>query len=262
MSSVELFEGCTCWSHRRPRGGRARRVAHAYRCRSCGGRTPTGDSWARGAGRPATRVLIGDPVAGARAILGAAPPPTRSPTERTSGAARRPSCCSPTAAPKRRSSVAELMGRTARHVLHPDWKPWQSLKARALAQLGRRDEAIAAHEAELELARGGRRAARRSAAACASSASSRATPEAHLSEAVELLSRPRRRGSSTLARSPPSAAAAAPRPPRHRGARAAAPGARARRGLRLPAARRGACARSSTRPARGRAPPRSPASTR
>ena len=50
--------------------------------------------------------------------------------------------------------MAELMGRTARHVLHPDWKPWQSLKARALGLLGRRDEAVAAIEAELELARG------------------------------------------------------------------------------------------------------------
>ena len=45
------------------------------------------------------------------------------------------------------------MGRTAVHVRHPDWKPWQSLKARALARLGRHDEALAAIEAELELAR-------------------------------------------------------------------------------------------------------------
>ena len=49
--------------------------------------------------------------------------------------------------------TAETMGRTARHVLHPDWKPWLSLKGRALAALGRRDEATEAMEAELELAR-------------------------------------------------------------------------------------------------------------
>jgi len=40
------------------------------------------------------------------------------------------------------------------HVRHPDWKPWQSLKARALAQLGRGEEALTAMEAELALARG------------------------------------------------------------------------------------------------------------
>jgi DNA-binding NarL/FixJ family response regulator len=46
------------------------------------------------------------------------------------------------------------MGATAKHVRHPDWKPWQSLKARALAQLGRGEDALEAMSAELELARG------------------------------------------------------------------------------------------------------------
>ena len=50
-------------------------------------------------------------------------------------------------------AVAEDMGRLAPWVVHPEWKPAQSLKARALHALGRGDEAIAAIEAELELAR-------------------------------------------------------------------------------------------------------------
>jgi ATP/maltotriose-dependent transcriptional regulator MalT len=50
--------------------------------------------------------------------------------------------------------VGELMGRTAPHSTHPDWKPWQSLRGRALAMLDRREEAVESIEAELELARG------------------------------------------------------------------------------------------------------------
>jgi DNA-binding CsgD family transcriptional regulator len=58
------------------------------------------------------------------------------------------------ARPQEALEIAEVMGATARHVRHPDWKPWQSLKARALAQLDRREEALAAMTAELELAHG------------------------------------------------------------------------------------------------------------
>ena len=90
----------------------------------------------------------------ARAALGPLPPPD----EGSDGA----NLCRRTIAemlldearPDQALELAELMGATARHVLHPDWKPWQSLKARALAQLGRRDEALEAMTAELELARG------------------------------------------------------------------------------------------------------------
>ncbi|MDW5592723.1 AAA family ATPase [Conexibacter stalactiti] len=49
-------------------------------------------------------------------------------------------------------ALAELMGRTSRHLDHPAWRPWQSLAASALARLGRREEALAAIDGELALA--------------------------------------------------------------------------------------------------------------
>jgi tetratricopeptide (TPR) repeat protein len=115
------------------------------------GSAPTATSWARGL-LAYHAVLVGD-AAGARAILGAAP----AAEEESDGANLwRRSHAELLLAEGRAEealAVAELMGRTARHVLHPDWKPWQSLKARALAQLGRDAEATAAIELELELAR-------------------------------------------------------------------------------------------------------------
>jgi DNA-binding NarL/FixJ family response regulator len=80
------------------------------------------------------------------------------------------------------------MGSTAPHVLHPDWKPWQSLKARALAQLDRPDEALAAMEAELALARGvgGSRVIGRCLRQLGELEGDAGEP--HLHEAVELLS--------------------------------------------------------------------------
>jgi DNA-binding CsgD family transcriptional regulator len=115
------------------------------------GSDPTANSWARGlAGLGA--FLSGDNVA-ARTALGPLPPPD----EGSDGA----NLCRRTMAeilldearPEQALELAEQMGATARHVRHPDWKPWQSLKARALAQLGRDAEALEAMTAELELAR-------------------------------------------------------------------------------------------------------------
>ena len=186
---------------------------------------------------------------------------TRSPTGRTCGGARWRRSCSARAGRPRRSSSPSRWARTAPHVLHPDWKPWQSLKARALAQLGRRDEALAAMEAELALARGvgGDRVIGRCLRQLGELEGDAGEP--HLREAVELLSGTPAR--LELARALAAlGGAAAPHAAADRGARAAAPGARAGRGVR--AARRSSrrSARSSTRPARGRGPRRSAASSR
>ena len=140
--------------------------------------------------------------------------------------------------PEEALELAELMGATAPHVLHPDWKPWQSLKARALAQLDRREEAFAAMEAELALARGvgGNRVIGRCLRQLGELEGD--AGEAHLREAIALLSATP--GRLDLARALAAlGGSAAPHAAPGRGTRAAAPGARARRGLRLPAARRG-----------------------
>jgi DNA-binding CsgD family transcriptional regulator len=126
-------------------------LVEANRLQEIWGSAPTATSWARGL-YAYRAVVIGD--AGARAILGDAP----AAEEESDGANlwRRARAELALAEGRAEEALAdaELMGRTALHVLHPDWKPWQSLKARALGQLGRVDEAIAAAEAELELARG------------------------------------------------------------------------------------------------------------
>jgi DNA-binding CsgD family transcriptional regulator len=127
-------------------------LGHAHRLQELWGSAPSATSWARGL-LAYHAVLRGDP-AGARATLGAAP----AAEEESDGANlwRRTHAELLLADGRAQEAlaVAELMGSTARHVLHPDWKPWQSLKARALAQLSRRDEALAAIETELDLARG------------------------------------------------------------------------------------------------------------
>ena len=192
-------------------------------------------------------VLTGDP-ARARAALGAPPPSDEESDGANLWRRTQAEMLLAEGQPAEALELAELMGRTAPHVLHPDWKPWQSLKARALAQLGRREEAIAAMEAR---ARAGR-------AACGGAASigrclrqlgelEGDAGEAHLSEAVELLS-----GIAGAARARPRARRArrpaAPDAAPDRGARAAAPGARAGRGVR--AARRSS--RGPVRALRGR----------
>jgi DNA-binding CsgD family transcriptional regulator len=50
-------------------------------------------------------------------------------------------------------AVGEQYEQTAAHVLCPGWAAWRSLKAEALDRLGRRDEAVALAEEELELSR-------------------------------------------------------------------------------------------------------------
>ena len=150
-------------------------------------------------------------------------------------------------------------GRTALHVLHPDWKPWQSLKARALSRLGRADEAMAAIEAELELARGCDVPA--TIGRCLRERAELAQDAEGLREAVD------------AARDLAGAARARPRPGRARRARCAATATPPRRASRCarrsswprpaPARRWSSrCAPSSTRPAPGRAAPRSPALAR
>jgi DNA-binding CsgD family transcriptional regulator/Flp pilus assembly protein TadD len=126
-------------------------LVEANRLQEIWGSAPTATSWARGL-YAYHAVLIGD-AAGARAILGDAP----AAEEESDGANLWRRAHAELALAEGRAeealAAAELMGRTALHVLHPDWKPWQSLKARALGRLGRLEEAIAAIEAELELAR-------------------------------------------------------------------------------------------------------------
>jgi DNA-binding CsgD family transcriptional regulator len=126
-------------------------LVEANRLQEIWGSAPTATSWARGLWAYHA-VLVGD-ATGARAILGETP----AAEEESDGANlwRRvhAELLLADGRAEEARAVAELMGRTALHVLHPDWKPWQSLKARALGQLGRGEEAIAAIEAELELAR-------------------------------------------------------------------------------------------------------------
>jgi DNA-binding CsgD family transcriptional regulator len=115
------------------------------------GSDATGTSWARGL-LGAHSVLIGDPV-GARAALGE--PPADSDSSDGANLWRRAHGALLLADGRAEEAlaVAELMGRMAPHVIHPGWKPWQSLKGHALVLLGRREEGIAAIRAELELAR-------------------------------------------------------------------------------------------------------------
>jgi DNA-binding NarL/FixJ family response regulator len=151
ITSTELFEGAYLLLAAGDVDQGTSSVEIALQTQELWGSDPTADSWARGmAGLGA--FLSGDPAA-ARAAVGPLPPPD----EGSDGA----NLCRRTMAellldearPEQALELAEQMGATAQHVQHPDWKPWQSLKARALAQLGRQDEALAAMEAELELAR-------------------------------------------------------------------------------------------------------------
>jgi hypothetical protein len=257
VASSELFEGAYLLiaAGDLEQGGEA--IGVALRMQDLWGSDPTGDSWARGlAGLHA--VLTGDPVA-ARAVLAAAPPED----EESDGANLWRGAQAELLLAEGRAAEAleqaELMGSTARRVLHPDWKPWQSLKARALAQLDRREEALAAMHAELELARGvgGRRVIGRCVRQVGElEGDARRT----CSRRSTCCPRPRA-GSSSPARSARSAACC--------GARAARPRRASRSAVRSSWPRHAAARRSSRRsapsstpPARGRARPRSPESSR
>ena len=185
MSSAEMFEGAYLLlaAGDLEQGGDAVRIS--LRLQELWGSDATGDAWARAfVGLHAA--LTGDP-ARARAALGAAPPSD----DESDGANLWRNTLAEVllleGRPAEALDQAELMGRSAPHVLHPDWKPWQSLKARALAQLGRPDEAIAAMEAELALARGvgGRRVIGRCLRQLAELEGDAGEPRLH--EAIELL---------------------------------------------------------------------------
>jgi DNA-binding CsgD family transcriptional regulator len=152
ITSTELFEGAYLLLAAGDVEQGAEAVGIALATQDLWGSDPTADSWARGlAGLGA--FLTGDPAA-ARTAVGPLPPVN----EGSDGAnlCRRAMAeiLLSEARPEHALELAEQMGAMAAHVRHPDWKPWQSLKARALAQLGRGDEALAAMAAELELAHG------------------------------------------------------------------------------------------------------------
>jgi DNA-binding CsgD family transcriptional regulator len=152
LSSCEMFEGVykLIGTGDLEEGGEGIRIA--LKLQELWGSDATGDSWARGLSG-LYGAMIGD-AAGARAAMGAPPPPDEESDGANFWRRAEAELLLAEARPEQALELAELMGATARHVRHPDWKPWQSLKARALAQLGRGEEALAAMEAELELARG------------------------------------------------------------------------------------------------------------
>jgi len=187
ITSTELFEGAYLLLAAGDVEQGTEAVSIALDTQELWGSDPTANSWARGlAGLGA--FLSGD-AAAARTALGALPPPG----EGSDGA----NLCRRTMAeilldearPEQALELAEQMGATARHVRHPDWKPWQSLKARALAQLGRDEEARAAMTAELELARavGGDRVIGRCLRQLGELGGEAGEPQLH--EAIEHLSR-------------------------------------------------------------------------
>jgi DNA-binding CsgD family transcriptional regulator len=149
-SSVEMFSGAYLFGAGDLEGAEEG-LRQAFQLQEPWGSDRTGSSWSRGL-LATTLVLRGD-ADGARAVLG----PPLPPEDESDGA----NLCRRAQAelllaqgdPAGALEVAELMGRSAKHVVHPDWKPWQSLAARALELLGRHEEALAAMEAELELAR-------------------------------------------------------------------------------------------------------------
>jgi DNA-binding CsgD family transcriptional regulator len=187
ITSTELFEGAYLLLATGDIEAGTDAVGIALRAQELWGSDATADSWARGLGGLGA-FLSGD-VAAARAAVGTLPPPA----DESDGA----NLCRRTMAemlldearPQEALELAELMGATARHVRHPDWKPWQSLKARALAQLDRRDEALEAMTAELELAHGvgGDRVIGRCLRQLGELEGDAGEP--HLEEAVERLSR-------------------------------------------------------------------------
>jgi DNA-binding CsgD family transcriptional regulator len=112
---------------------------------------PMGTAWVRGL-LAYCEFVRGDRQAAQAALAGGAP----SPDDESDGAnfwrRAHAELLLADGAAEEALAVADLMGRSAPHVVHPDWKPWRSLRARALALLGRDDEALASMTAELELA--------------------------------------------------------------------------------------------------------------
>ena len=148
-SSLELWNGLYLMGRDLEGAGESFEIANGLQ--TAWGADSTGSAWARG--QLAThQVAIGD-VARAREALGGPVPHE----DQSDGASlwRRglAEILLAENRPEEALAVAEDMGRLAPWVRHPEWKPWQSLKARALHALGRRDDAIEAIEAELELAR-------------------------------------------------------------------------------------------------------------
>ena len=157
---------------------------------------------------------------------------------RTSGRARTSSCCSPRAAPRRPRPPRSTSAAAGRGSCNPAFIPWRSLRAEALARLGRRDEAMELAAAEVEIARrwGAPSPIARALRALGLAAGGD-EGLAYLEQAVETvggLGGPPRGGQGARRagrRAAPCAAA-------ERVARAAAPRARARRRLRRRRARR------------------------
>ena len=121
-----------------------------------------------------TRLEAGDPVGargGARAHRGGH---RRPPTARGSGASAGPSCCSPRGGYEEAVATTIEIEQTRPPGTHPVWSPWRTQRARALAALGDREQALALAREELELARGDRRGLGHRPRAAAARASSRA----------------------------------------------------------------------------------------
>jgi DNA-binding CsgD family transcriptional regulator len=186
ISSCELFEGAYMLLATGDLEDARDAIGISLQTQELWGADRIGDSWARGlAGLSA--FLHGD-AAAARGALGTHPPPDEESDGANLWRRAMAEILLAEGRPSEALQLAELMGATARHVLHPDWKPWQSLKARALAQLGRREEALEAMKAELELARGvgGRRVVGRRLRQLGELEGDAGEP--HLVEAVDLLS--------------------------------------------------------------------------
>ena len=148
-SSLELWHGLYRMGVDLEGAGESFEIANGLQ--TAWGADSTGSSWARGQ-LALQQVMVGE-VARAWKSLGEPVPAEDQSDGANLWRRARAELLLAEGKPEKALTVAEDMGRLAPWVRHPNWKPWQSLKARALHALGRREEAIAAIEAELELAR-------------------------------------------------------------------------------------------------------------